>query len=291
MLGLKLNYVSKSGHWGYHRLSLSYRFELIVVLQITMPVTLLGRIRSYLIKTNLLKKIAVRNRVVTGKFCVKHLSVATTNNPIYGLHINRLETPNDKPLYLKTLKSTHVIAMVWSLACGFVGYSTWVTKNPLFKVRYLAQMERPKVCTVAALKICQYSAYRWPFLTSECCNTGWLSPVRRRANTTGKKLEKLERLRSENTPAVPWLPILVFISDLNLKKTQSKWQILKKMPKKQILEFCKQLYTWYIFWNCLIWCVNIRLELWKLQTDRQTDGRTDDFKPVYPSVNFFESGV
>ena len=71
------------------------------------------------------------------------------------------------------------------------------------------------------------------------------------------------------------------------KKTKSKLQISKNLPKIQILEFCNNPYTWHTFWSCLIGCANmkwIRLVLWKIQsghhfvhrqTDRRMERRTD----------------
>ena len=46
------------------------------------------------------------------------------------------------------------------------------------------------------------------------------------------KLEQLERLHSENTPAVPWLPILLIHiwSQVKTKQSQS-YEFLKKLPK------------------------------------------------------------
>ena len=47
-------------------------------------------------------------------------------------------------------------------------------------------------------------------------------------------------------------------------KTKSKLQIFKKLPKFQILKFCKKLNMRHTFWSCLI--------RWM---DRRTDGRTE----------------
>ena len=108
-------------------------------------------------------------------------------------------------------------------------------------------------------------------------------------------LYQLERLLSEISPAISWLPILgIHIED--------KVANLKILPKIQILEFFNFLYMQHTFWSCLMRCVNmkcIQLVLWKLQsrhnsvhrwTDRRTDRWTDDVKPVYPPFNFVEVG-
>ena len=78
------------------------------------------------------------------------------------------------------------------------------------------------------------------------------------------------------------------------KKTKSKLQVPKNLPKIQILEFCNNPYMRHTFWSCLIrWVIMkwIRLVLWKIQnghgfvhrgTDGQTDGRREtSIPPVF----------
>ena len=74
-----------------------------------------------------------------------------------------------------------------------------------------------------------------------------------------------------------------------------------KLPKIQSFKFCNNRYTRHTLWSCLIRCANMKwiwLVLWKIQsghdfvhrrTDRGTDRRTDDVKPVYPTFNFVEA--
>ena len=58
------------------------------------------------------------------------------------------------------------------------------------------------------------------------------------------ELEQLERLRSEIPSATP--SVITHTSDSHQipsqNKGKSKTQILKKLPKIQIMEFCNQLY-------------------------------------------------
>ena len=123
------------------------------------------------------------------------------------------------------------------------------------------------------------------------------------------KLEKLERLRSEDTPRrlmithtieSYWIP--------SQKKTKSKLQILKKSPQFQIFKFWNRHYTRHTFWSCLIRCANMKWIQWvflKIQSGqdsvhRRTDRRTslenlisaamDNVIPVYPPFNFMEAG-
>ena len=68
-----------------------------------------------------------------------------------------------------------------------------------------------------------------------------------------------------------------------VKSRQSQSYKFKKLPKFQILKFCKKLYMRHTFWNCLMRCINmkwIQQELKALQSghgmrDGRTDGRTE----------------
>ena len=51
-----------------------------------------------------------------------------------------------------------------------------------------------------------------------------------------KELEQLECLPSENTPAAPWLPIILVIHIRSQVKTKSKLQIKKKIAKNSNFE-------------------------------------------------------
>ena len=100
------------------------------------------------------------------------------------------------------------------------------------------------------------------------------------------KLEQLERLRSEDTPAASWLAIL--LSHIESKEDKVKITNLKNLPKFHIFEFWNKHYTRHIFWSCLIRCAN----MWCCpQTDRQTDGRTGRVTPVYLLSTSLKRGV
>ena len=84
-------------------------------------------------------------------------------------------------------------------------------------------------------------------------------------------------------------------------KTKSKLQILnKKLPKIQILKFCKKCYMRHTSWSCLIKCINIKWiqpKLYTLQsrhgmqderTDRRTNGQTE--RNQYTPNNFVVQG-
>ena len=70
------------------------------------------------------------------------------------------------------------------------------------------------------------------------------------------ELEQLERLCSEISPTATWLPILV----IHISSKQDKVKVInfEKLPKIQILKYCKKLYMWHIFWSCLIRCINMK---------------------------------
>ena len=69
------------------------------------------------------------------------------------------------------------------------------------------------------------------------------------------KLEQLECLCSEIPPRPHDYPYQWFTSDTKSKQDKVKVTKLKKLPKLQILEFNKKLYTQHIFWSCLIRCI------------------------------------
>ena len=71
--------------------------------------------------------------------------------------------------------------------------------------------------------------------------------------------------RATRMPAfwdTPRHPMITHTSDSHQipsqNKTKSKLQISKKLPKIQILKFCKKLYTRHTFWSCWIRCMNMK---------------------------------
>ena len=117
--------------------------------------------------------------------------------------------------------------------------------------------------------------------------------------------------RTTRTPAfwdTPRRPMITHTKDSHQipsqNNTKSKLQILKKLPKFQMLKFCKKLYMRHTFWSCFIRCINmkwIQPDLQKLQsghgmrdgrgTDGRTDRRTDGVKPIYPPNNFVDDDI
>ena len=110
------------------------------------------------------------------------------------------------------------------------------------------------------------------------------------------KLEQLERLRSEDTPAASWLPIPLSHIGSQVKGRQSQSYKFKKFAK--IFEFWNGHYTRHTFWSCLIRCANIKWIRWvflKIQSghdsvQRRTDGQTDKVIPVYPLSTSLKRG-
>ena len=77
------------------------------------------------------------------------------------------------------------------------------------------------------------------------------------------QLEQLERLRSEDTPAAPWLPTLLSHIGSQVKKNKVKVTDLNNLPKFPILKFWNEYYTRHTFWNCLIRFVNMKW-IWRV---------------------------
>ena len=71
------------------------------------------------------------------------------------------------------------------------------------------------------------------------------------------KLEQLECLRSDDTPAASWLPILL---DPKSKEDKVKVTNLKNLPKFQIFEFWNKHYT-HVLCNV---CLKIQIFYWDL---------------------------
>ena len=107
------------------------------------------------------------------------------------------------------------------------------------------------------------------------------------------KLEQLERLRSEDTPAASWLPIPLSHIGSQVKRRQSQSYEFKKK-----FEFWNGHCTRHTFLSCLIRCANMKWIRWvllKIQSGhdsvrRRTDGQRDKVIPVYPPINFVEAG-
>ena len=101
-------------------------------------------------------------------------------------------------------------------------------------------------------------------------------------NYDSAQLEQLERLRSEDTPATSWLPILLSHIGSQVKRRQSQSYKFKEFTKIENCWILKH-YTRHTFWSCLIRCANMkwnRREFLKIQrghdsVHRRTDGRTD----------------
>ena len=93
-----------------------------------------------------------------------------------------------------------------------------------------------------------------------------------------------------DTPAAPWLPILVIDIRSQIKRRQSQSYKFKKMPKIQILKFCKKLNTGHTFWYCLIRCIYMKWtqpELYALQSGHgiaMRDGRSETNIPPTTSL-------
>ena len=108
--------------------------------------------------------------------------------------------------------------------------------------------------------------------------------------------EWLERLRSEDTPAASWLPILLSHIGSQVRRRQSQSYKFKEFAK--ISKFWNKHFKRHTFWCCLIRCANmkwIRRVLLKIQsghdsvhrwTDGQTDGRTmwNQYTPLSTSL-------
>ena len=61
-----------------------------------------------------------------------------------------------------------------------------------------------------------------------------------------------------DTPPLPHdYPHWWFTSDPKSKEDKVKNTNFKKLPKIQILKFCKKLYTRHTFWSCMIRCINM----------------------------------
>ena len=74
-----------------------------------------------------------------------------------------------------------------------------------------------------------------------------------------KKLEQLEHLQSEDTPASSWLLVPYYWVILDPKSNEDKVKVtnLTNLPKLKISAIWHKLYMQQTFWSCLIRCGNI----------------------------------
>ena len=115
------------------------------------------------------------------------------------------------------------------------------------------------------------------------------------------KRKQLERLRSEDTPTAPGLPMALLILGPKSREDKVKVTNLKKLPNSSNFLCCNKLYTRLTFLSCLVRCANmkwIRRAFLKIQSGhdfvhRRTDGQTNNVRPVTPppSFNFVEAGI
>ena len=113
-----------------------------------------------------------------------------------------------------------------------------------------------------------------------------------------------------DTPAAPWLPMLVIHIRYQSKQDKVKVTNLKRLPKNSklkllqptfhtthLLEFFDKMYRVQIWNGSNHTCRCYRVDTWcgtEGWTDRRTDGRTDGWtdwvKPIYPPNNFVVRG-
>ena len=94
------------------------------------------------------------------------------------------------------------------------------------------------------------------------------------------KLEQIECLHYEIPATTPWLPLLVIHIRFQVKKRQSQSYKFIRLPKIQILKFCKEINMLHTFWRCLIRCIiwngsNRNCRCYRAETGCRTEGRTD----------------
>ena len=114
-----------------------------------------------------------------------------------------------------------------------------------------------------------------------------------------EKLEQLKRLRSEDTPAASWLPILLSHIGYQVKEDKVKVANLKHLPKIKCIKTWNKPSTQHTFWSCLMRCANmkwIRRVLLKIQSGndyvhRRTDRRTDKVNRFVEAVGMISHGL
>ena len=115
------------------------------------------------------------------------------------------------------------------------------------------------------------------------------------------KLEQLERLRSEDTPAASWLPIPLSHIGSQVKRRQSQSYKLKKFAKISNFWILKRALHATHLLKLLDKMCKYEMDPMSIvedtertrfcpQTDRRTDGQTGKVIPVYPPINFVEAG-
>ena len=119
----------------------------------------------------------------------------------------------------------------------------------------------------------------------------WHIPI----TETASKLEQLECLRSEDTPAASWLPIPLSHTGSQVKTRLSQSYKFNEFAKILNFEFWNRHYKWHTFSDCLIRCANMKWIRWvllKIQSGhRRTEEQTDKVKPVYPLSTSLKQGV
>ena len=88
-----------------------------------------------------------------------------------------------------------------------------------------------------------------------------------------------------DTPATPWLPILVIHIRSQIKTRQSRSYKFKKIAKNSNLEILQET----LHATHLLKLLD-NMHKYEIDPTRQTDGQTDGVKPIYPPNNFVVRG-
>ena len=131
-------------------------------------------------------------------------------------------------------------------------------------------------------------------------NYSYLIFVKKMSPQRLKKLEQLERLRSEDTPDASWLPILLNHIGSQVKRRQSQSYKFKEFAKITSVWILKQTLHATHLLKLLDKMCKYEMDLTSVvedtertrfcpQRDKRTDGQTDKVKPVYPPINFDEA--
>ena len=111
------------------------------------------------------------------------------------------------------------------------------------------------------------------------------------------KLEQLERLCSEDTPAASWLPIPLSHIGCQVKRRQSQSYKVKEFAKISNFLILKQTLQATHLLKVLDKMCKYEMDPMSIVEDTErtqilsTDGQTAKVKPVYPPFNFVEEGV
>ena len=110
---------------------------------------------------------------------------------------------------------------------------------------------------------------------------------------TKRKLEQLERLRSEDTPATPWLPTLLSHIGSQVKIRQSQSYKFKEFAKISNCWILKQSFHATYLLKLLHKMCKYEMDPTSIVEDTERTPfcpQTDKVKPAYPSFNFVEAG-